>query len=69
MELDLEPATGPDPLADWRLPYLDCRLHEVLLTEKTEARWFARRAKSFLIIKGGALQAEAHQDPTTLYLN
>jgi hypothetical protein len=52
MELDLEPMMGPDPSADWRSPYLDYLLHEVLQTAKTEAQQLARRAKSFLIIEG-----------------
>ena len=52
MELDEDPATKPDPLADWRMPYLDYLLHEVLPTDKTEARWLARRAKSFVLIEG-----------------
>jgi hypothetical protein len=33
-------------------PYLDYLLYEVLLIDKTEARWLACRAKSFVIIEG-----------------
>jgi hypothetical protein len=43
---------GPNPLADWRSPYLDYLLREVLLIDKIEARWLAHHAKSFLIIEG-----------------
>ena len=52
MELDEDPATEPDPLADWRTPYLDYLLREALPTDKTEARRLARRAKSFVAIEG-----------------
>jgi hypothetical protein len=52
MELDLGPATGPDPLADWRAPYLDYLLHEVLPTDKMDERWLACHIKSFIIIEG-----------------
>jgi hypothetical protein len=38
MEFDVEPATGPDPLADWRAPYHNYLLGEVLSTDKMEAR-------------------------------
>ena len=42
----------PDPSTDLRTPYLDYLLHEVLPADKTEARWLAHRAKSFIVIKG-----------------
>ena len=47
MELDEDPAAEPDLLADWRTHYLDYLLHEALPTDKMEARWLTRRAKSF----------------------
>ena len=52
MELDKDPAIEPDPLTDWRMPYLDYLLHEALPMDKTEARWLTRRAKSIVLIEG-----------------
>jgi hypothetical protein len=34
---------------DWRTPYLDCLTQGELPLDKTEARWIARRAKTFVI--------------------
>ena len=51
MKLDEDPATELDPLADSRTPYLNYLLHEALPTDKTEARWLTRRAKSFALIE------------------
>ena len=34
------------------MPYLDYLLHEALPTDKMEARWLARRTKSFVLIEG-----------------
>lgn len=51
-ESDGEPEAEPDPSAVWRMPYLDYLVREVLLTDKTEARQLARRARYFIIIEG-----------------
>ena len=34
------------------MPYHDYLLHETLPTDKAEAQWLARHAKSFVLIKG-----------------
>ena len=52
IELDEDPATEPDPLTDWRTPYLDYLLREALPMDKTESRPLTCRAKSFVIIEG-----------------
>ena len=52
MEVYEDPAIEPNPLADCRVPYLDYLLHEALPMDKMEARWLARRAKSFVLIEG-----------------
>ncbi|XP_004967016.1 uncharacterized protein LOC101763120 [Setaria italica] len=36
METDTNPAEGPDPPPDWRVPYLDYLICESLLIDKTE---------------------------------
>ncbi|XP_004959156.1 uncharacterized protein LOC101779555 [Setaria italica] len=50
MKIDTEPAKGPDPLPDWRAPYLDYLICESLPTDKTEAWRIIHRVKSFIII-------------------
>nr|XP_034594550.1 uncharacterized protein LOC117856259 [Setaria viridis] len=50
MEIDVNPAEGPDPPPNWRAPYLDYLICETLLMNKMEARRIARCAKSFVII-------------------
>ncbi|XP_066361079.1 uncharacterized protein [Miscanthus floridulus] len=52
MELDEDPAIEPNPLANWRVPYLDYLLYEALPMDKMVPRWLARHAKSFAIIDG-----------------
>ena len=52
MELDEDPAVELDPLADWRMPYLDYLLREALPMDKMEARRLARHANSFVHIEG-----------------
>ena len=52
MALEEDLAAQSDPLDDWRTLYLDYLLHDVLPTDKTEARRLARRAKSFVLIEG-----------------
>ena len=52
MELKEDPAVESDPPDDWRTLYLDYLLHDVLPTDKTKARWLARRAKSFVLVEG-----------------
>ncbi|XP_004954864.1 uncharacterized protein LOC101767372 [Setaria italica] len=36
MEIDADPAAGPDPLPDWRAPYLDYLIRDMLPTNKIE---------------------------------
>ena len=52
MELIKDPVAEPDPPTDWRTPYLNCLLHEVLLANKTEDRQLTCHAKSVIVIKG-----------------
>ncbi|XP_066311078.1 uncharacterized protein [Miscanthus floridulus] len=52
MELEEDPAIEPNPLIDWRTLYLDYLLRDMLLTDKTEARWFTCCAKSFVLVEG-----------------
>ena len=52
MELEEDPATEPNTLIDWRMIYIDYLLHDALPADKTEARWLARRAKSFVLVEG-----------------
>ena len=51
MELEEDPAIEPDPLVDWRMPYLNYLLHDTLPIDKIEARWLARHAKSFVLVE------------------
>jgi hypothetical protein len=50
---DVMQTKGSPPLADlepdWHIPYLDCLIRGELPPDKIEARWIARRAKTFVI--------------------
>jgi hypothetical protein len=50
METVEDPAARPDPLPDWRIPYLDYLVHRALPANRTEARCLACRAKSFVLV-------------------
>ncbi|XP_066365157.1 uncharacterized protein [Miscanthus floridulus] len=50
MEFDVDPEVEPDPLADWRTPYLDYLPREVLPSDKMKAWWLVHRSKSFVVI-------------------
>ena len=52
MELEEDLAAEPNLPNDWRMLYLDYLHHDTLPTDKTEARWLARRAKSFVLVEG-----------------
>ena len=52
MELVKDLVVEPDPPTNWRTPYLDCLLLEVLPADKIEARRLTRHGKSFVVIKG-----------------
>ena len=52
MELEEDPATGPDPLDDWRTLYLNYLLRDMLPMDKTEAQWLAHHAMSFVLVEG-----------------
>jgi hypothetical protein len=45
---DLTPPSDLEP--DWRVSYLDYLIQGDLPSDKTEARWIARRAKTFVIM-------------------
>jgi hypothetical protein len=51
MEINEDAEAELNPSANWRTPYLDCLICEVLLVDKTKARSIACRAKSFVIIR------------------
>jgi hypothetical protein len=38
MEINEDLVAEPNPLLDWRIPYLDCLIRETLLTDKVEAQ-------------------------------
>ena len=67
MELEVDPTTEPDPPDDWRTLYIDYLLHDALPADKMEARWLARRAKSFVLIEG-ELYKRSHIGILQLYI-
>jgi hypothetical protein len=50
MDIEEDPDIGPDPLPDWRIPYLECLVRDVLPSDRTKARRLACRAKSFVLL-------------------
>ena len=52
MELDEDPVIEPNPLDDWRMPYLYYLLRGALPMDKMEAQWLACHTKSFVLVKG-----------------
>ena len=52
MELEEDPAAELDLPNNWGTLYLDYLLHDTLSTDKMEARWLARRTKSFVLVEG-----------------
>ena len=49
MELEVDAVTEPDPLVDWRMPYLDYLLHDALPMDKVGAQWLAHRASPLFL--------------------
>jgi hypothetical protein len=61
--MQVEGSTPPsDPKPDWRVPYLDHLIRGDLPSDRTEARWIARRAKTFMIF--GDSRELYHRSPT-----
>jgi hypothetical protein len=59
MQIKEDLDTGPDPLLDWRIPYLDCLVRGVLPTDKIEAQHLAC-CQVIYLDRSGTLQAEPH---------
>ena len=55
MELDEDLVTEPDPLANWRTPYLDYLLREALPMEKMEARRLRHRTKPLSLLRASSI--------------
>ena len=51
MEINAEPPEV-DQGTDWRVPFLDCLVRRELPADRTEARWLARRAKTYVLSNG-----------------
>jgi hypothetical protein len=57
--MQMEGSTLPADLEpDWRTPYLDCLIQGELPSDKTEAQWIARRAKTFVIYGDDKVRSE-----------
>ena len=67
MEQEEGLATELEPLVDWRILYLDYLLCDTLPMDKTEARWLARRTKSFVLVEG-ELYKRSHTGILQLYI-
>ena len=67
MELEEDPTAEPDPLDDWRMPYLDYLLCDARPEDKTEARRLTRHAKSFILVEG-ELYKRSHTEILQLYI-
>ncbi|XP_066341728.1 uncharacterized protein [Miscanthus floridulus] len=51
MEVNTEPPEANQGM-DWRVPFLDCLVQGELPADRTEARWLARRAKTYVLNDG-----------------
>jgi hypothetical protein len=58
MQIEDDLATGPDTLPDWRIPYLDCLVRSVLLTDKIKAPMPCAPRQVVHPARSGTLQAE-----------
>ncbi|XP_066395889.1 uncharacterized protein [Miscanthus floridulus] len=59
MELEEDPAIEPNPLVDWRMPYHDYLLYDMLPMDKTVAPWHTSR-QVLCSCEEQTLQAKSH---------